>query len=118
MLGGELWPAFVDASQLENALINLAVNARDAMPEGGTLTIETENCGLDAAYAATPDDPLRGNMSASRVADTGSGMSEEVRARRSSRFSRPRKSARGPGWVCRRFTASSSSRAGMSEIYT
>jgi PAS domain S-box-containing protein len=81
VLGGELWPAFVDSSQLENALINLAVNARDAMPEGGTLTIETENCEIEAAEAATPDDPLPGQYVCIRVGDTGSGMSEEVRAK-------------------------------------
>ena len=85
VLGGELWPAFVDASQLENALINLAVNARDAMPEGGMLTIETENCEIDApeteTETATPDDPLPGQYVCIRVGDTGTGMSEEVRAK-------------------------------------
>jgi PAS domain S-box-containing protein len=81
VLGGELWPAFVDASQLENALINLAVNARDAMPEGGTLTIETRNCEIDAAEAATPDDLQPGQYVCTGVRDTGSGMSEEVRAK-------------------------------------
>ena len=81
ILGEELWPAFVDASQLENALINLAVNARDAMPEGGTLTVETQNCEIDAAEAAASDDRQPGRYVCIRVRDTGSGMSEEVRAK-------------------------------------
>ena len=52
MLAGGLWKAAVDPNQLENAILNLAVNARDAMPDGGRLTIETANAHLDEAYAA------------------------------------------------------------------
>jgi len=50
VLAGGLWPAFVDPSQLENAILNLVINARDAMPEGGRLTVETSNAHLDDAY--------------------------------------------------------------------
>ena len=52
VLAGGLWRSFADPTQLENAILNLCVNARDAMPEGGKLTIETANAHLDDAYAA------------------------------------------------------------------
>lgn len=69
------WEIHADPNQLENALLNLAVNARDAMPNGGTLTIETENCDLDESYVATLTEPIRpGQYVMIAVADTGIGM--------------------------------------------
>ena len=81
VLGGGLWPAFVDQNQLESALLNLAVNARDAMPEGGKLTIETANTYLDEDYAASRSDVTPGQHVMIAVTDTGTGMSPEIRAR-------------------------------------
>jgi PAS domain S-box-containing protein len=78
VLAGGLWPTFVDANQLENALINLAVNARDAMPGGGKLTIETANSHLDEAYAALHGDVRAGQYLGIFVSDTGTGMTKEV----------------------------------------
>jgi CheY-like chemotaxis protein len=72
---GGLWPTFVDANQVESALLNLAVNARDAMPSGGRLTIETANAHLDDAYVATLAEPVTaGQYVMIAVTDTGLGM--------------------------------------------
>ena len=62
VLAGGLWQTRVDANQLENVLLNLAVNARDAMPTGGKLTIETANAHLDDGYAATHSDVVGGSI--------------------------------------------------------
>ena len=75
-----LWPVLVDAPQLENALLNLCINARDAMPDGGRLTIETGHKALDARAAAEQDLPA-GEYVSLCVTDTGTGMSADVKAR-------------------------------------
>ena len=71
----------VDASQLQNALLNLAINARDAMPRGGKLTIEVSQARLDADYAQMHPEVRTGRFVLIAVTDTGSGMSDEVRQR-------------------------------------
>jgi PAS domain S-box-containing protein len=78
VLAGGLWNIFADANQLENALINLAVNARDAMPDGGRLTIETANCYLDDVYCSMHADIAPGQYVGIFVTDTGGGMPEDV----------------------------------------
>ena len=80
VLAGGLWRTKADASELENALINLAVNARDAMPKGGKLTIETCNAHLDEAYAGEHDIKA-GQYVMIAMTDTGVGMSPDVIAR-------------------------------------
>jgi CheY-like chemotaxis protein len=76
-----LWPAFADANQLESALLNLAVNARDAMAGGGKLTIETANTYLDDAYVRLFEDVKPGQYVLIAVTDTGSGMSNDILAK-------------------------------------
>jgi signal transduction histidine kinase len=78
-LHDELWPAMADATQLELAVLNLAINARDAMQVGGGLTVETGNVTLDLPLQ--PEEPPPGDYVAVRVSDTGSGMSDEIRAK-------------------------------------
>jgi len=81
VLGGGLWRTHTDTHQLESTLLNLAVNARDAMPQGGNLTIESANASLDEAYAASHLDTQAGQYVMIAVTDTGSGMTQEVLSR-------------------------------------
>jgi CheY-like chemotaxis protein len=79
VLAAGLWRALADENQLESALLNLAVNARDAMPGGGKLTIEAANVALDEAYASAEPDHVRpGQYVMIAVSDTGSGMTPDV----------------------------------------
>jgi CheY-like chemotaxis protein len=79
-VGPDLWPTLVDQSQLENALLNLCLNARDAMPHGGHILIETANVSLDGPEARALDLPP-GDYLALRVTDDGVGMSEDTIAK-------------------------------------
>jgi PAS domain S-box-containing protein len=77
-LADDLWTAFTDANHLESAMLNLAINSRDAMPHGGGLTIETANIQLSKEYASSQVDVKPGDYVAVRVSDTGVGMSPDV----------------------------------------
>ena len=81
VVGGGLWRAHVDPNQLELAILNLAVNSRDAMPDGGRLTLETANVYLDENYASAQAEVLPGQYVMVAVTDSGAGMTPDVRAR-------------------------------------
>jgi PAS domain S-box-containing protein len=78
VVAGGLWLTLCDPNQLENAILNLAINARDALPDGGRLTIETANSFLDDAYAAREIGVRAGQYVCISVTDTGTGMSPDV----------------------------------------
>src|SRR5262245_56562973 len=80
VLAGSPWRVYVDPNQLEVSILNLAVNARDAMPDGGRLTIETANVYLDETYAASQAEVVPGQYVVISITDTGSGMTREVLA--------------------------------------
>ena len=77
-LADDLWPVLADPGQLEQVLVNLAVNARDAMPGGGTVTIDTANVTVDADAIAGGSPARPGRNVRLRVSDTGSGMTADV----------------------------------------
>ncbi|WP_232629528.1 hybrid sensor histidine kinase/response regulator [Methylobacterium sp. Leaf118] len=90
------WPTLVDPPQLENALLNLCLNARDAMPEGGRITIETGNTWIDTA-AARRHDLSPGAYLSLCVTDTGTGMSPEVQAKAFDPFFTTKPTGQGTG---------------------
>jgi len=77
----DLWTALTDANQLENAVLNLAINSRDAMPEGGRLKIETANVHLDEADTSSLEDVDPGDYVMVAISDTGAGMAADVTAK-------------------------------------
>jgi len=81
ILAAGLWTTMADANQLENVILNLAINARDAMPDGGQLTIETANTVLDDSYTGDMPDVAAGQYVMLAISDTGHGMPPEVAAR-------------------------------------
>jgi signal transduction histidine kinase len=94
-LAPDLWPVRIDPNQLESALLNLAVNARDAMPEGGVLTIRTRNAVEDVNGVAGTSD--RDQFVLIEVADTGAGMSDDVKPKVFEPFFTTKPVGRGSG---------------------
>jgi len=96
-LASDLWPAFADASQLESAILNLALNARDAMPEGGRLSITTANVAVDEHYRDRDPEVQPGNYVLIALTDTGEGMAPKVLARAFEPFFTTKEVGRGSG---------------------
>ena len=97
ILEPEVAAAHIDASQLANSLLNMAINARDAMPEGGKLLLETRNVVLDEVYAAANPGVLPGPYVMLAVSDTGAGMSKEVQDKVFEPFFTTKEVGRGSG---------------------
>jgi signal transduction histidine kinase/DNA-binding response OmpR family regulator len=96
VLAAGAWPILVDPVQLESAVLNLAINGRDAMPQGGKLTIEVANVTMDAAYAGQADIPP-GDYVMVAVSDTGTGMPAHILARAFEPFFTTKSDGRGTG---------------------
>jgi PAS domain S-box-containing protein len=97
VLEPDAWPAMVDPSQLSTALINLAVNARDAMPDGGKLTLETDNVVLDESYAQAHSEVQPGNYVMIAVSDTGTGVPEDLKEKIFEPFFTTKQMGKGTG---------------------
>lgn len=97
VLAHDLWLTKIDPAQLEAAILNLAVNARDAMPDGGKLTIEVANVEIDADYASRNEGVAPGCYVMIAVSDTGTGMSPEVAVRAFDPFFTTKEVGKGSG---------------------
>jgi PAS domain S-box-containing protein len=97
VLASGLWPTKVDPSEIENAILNLAINARDAMPGGGKLIIETSNVSLDGGEVEMLKELASGDYVRVSVADTGSGMTKDVLGRAFEPFFTTKEPGQGTG---------------------
>ena len=97
VLAPRLWTVEADPNQLENAIINLAINARDAMPAGGKLTIETQNTHLDHSYAVQNPEVAVGQYAVICISDTGVGMDSETAAKAVEPFFTTKEVGKGTG---------------------
>jgi PAS domain S-box-containing protein len=96
-LAADAWPALIDPSQLTSALLNLAINARDAMPKGGQLTLETRNIFLDEAYARENAEVMPGAYVMVAVSDTGTGIPPQIRDKVFEPFFTTKEAGKGTG---------------------
>ena len=97
VLGAGAWRVLADRQELEQAIINVCVNARDAMPGGGKLTVESANAHLDERYASANADVTPGQYTMIAITDTGSGMTEDVRQKAFEPFFTTKEVGKGTG---------------------
>jgi signal transduction histidine kinase/CheY-like chemotaxis protein len=114
----DLWPVKADAGQIEQVLVNLAVNARDAMPGGGRLTIDTANITADEAYAQGRPGLKPGRYARLRVSDTGTGISPEVLAHVFEPFFSTKPKGKGTGLGLATFYGIITGAGGYAQIYS
>jgi len=118
-LAADLWRTFADPNQLENALLNLALNARDAMPDGGRLTIETANATLDHVYIASLNEPVEaGQYVMIAVSDTGAGMDQRTREQAFDPFFTTKEVGKGTGLGLSQVYGFARQTAGHVKIYS
>jgi two-component system NtrC family sensor kinase len=115
---GGLWPVEADSAELEAAILNLAVNARDAMPEGGRLTIETANAFLDEAYCRLHNDVQAGQYVLIAVSDTGPGMKREILDRAFEPFFTTKPTGQGTGLGLSQVYGFAKQSGGHAKIYS
>jgi len=97
VLAGGLWLVMADSAQIEQAILNICLNSRDAMPSGGRLTLETRNASLDDEYAAAHAEVAPGQYVEIAITDTGQGMTPEVVSRAFEPFYTTKPTGRGSG---------------------
>jgi signal transduction histidine kinase/CheY-like chemotaxis protein/CHASE3 domain sensor protein len=118
VIAGGLWNTLVDPNQVENTVLNLAINARDAMPDGGKLTLEVANAHLDDAYAAAHSEVTPGQYVMLAVSDTGTGMPPEVAARVFEPFFTTKPEGKGTGLGLAQAYGFTKQSGGHIKIYT
>jgi CheY-like chemotaxis protein len=119
MLGEGLWRAYADPNQLENALLNLSLNARDAMPDGGKLIIETANATLDKAHLSSLSETVEpGEFVLIAVTDTGAGMDKTTQERAFDPFFTTKEVGKGTGLGLSQVYGFARQSAGHVKIYS
>jgi CheY-like chemotaxis protein len=118
IVGGGLWNTLIDPGQIESAILNLAINSRDAMPGGGKLTIEVVNAFLDDAYAAQHLEVVSGQYVMVAISDTGAGMSTDTLARAFEPFFTTKAEGRGTGLGLSQVYGFVKQSGGHTKIYT
>jgi PAS domain S-box-containing protein len=118
VLAPDLWLTRADPSEVENAVLNLAINARDAMPEGGRLVIQTENASIDAAVAREVTGQKPGDFIRLSVTDTGIGMPPEILARAFEPFFTTKDGGRGTGLGLSTIYGFAQQSGGFAQIYS
>ena len=118
VLAGDLWSTRVDPSEIENAVLNLAINARDAMPDGGRLVIQTENASIDPGTSRAEVGQKPGDFVRVSVTDTGVGMPPDVLAKAFEPFFTTKEGGRGTGLGLSTIYGFAQQSGGFAQIYS